>query len=117
MATSQLVEELLIECVTLLTTARRHEDVASNKLMNNFAVSSDAAKSNVDVAFKLNGHLSGVRNTKRNLIEINKSFISYFGSFTVNFIVPTVGCAAKFKLGLVAFKSNSPLDLVFTQIT
>lgn len=56
-ATGQLVEKLLIERVGLLTTACRHENVPSNKLMNNFAVGSHAAKSNIDVAFKLYGHL------------------------------------------------------------
>lgn len=58
MAAGQLVEKLLIKRVALCTTASRHENVASNKLMNNFAVGSHAAKSNVDVAFKLYGHLS-----------------------------------------------------------
>lgn len=57
MATGQLVEKLLIERVALLTTARRHENVASNEFVNDFAVGGHATKSNVDVAFKLYGHL------------------------------------------------------------
>lgn len=57
MAAGQLVEKLLIEHVALFMTACRHENVASNKLMNDFAVGSHAAKSNVDVAFKLYGNL------------------------------------------------------------
>ena len=57
MATGQLVEKLLVERVALCTTASRHENVASDELMNNFAIGSDTAKSNVDVAFKLYGHL------------------------------------------------------------
>lgn len=57
MAAGQLVEKLLIERVALCTTACRHENVASDKLMDDFAVGSHAAKSNVDVAFKLYGHL------------------------------------------------------------
>lgn len=57
MATGQLVEKLLVERVALLATARRHEDVASDELVDNFAVGGHAAKSNVDVAFKLYGHL------------------------------------------------------------
>lgn len=56
-ASGQLVEKLLIERVALLTTARGHENVASNELVNNFAVGGHTAKSNVDVAFKLYGHL------------------------------------------------------------
>lgn len=56
-AAGQLVEKLLIESVALRTTACRHENVSSNKLMNDFAVSSHTGKSNVDVAFKLNSHL------------------------------------------------------------
>lgn len=57
MATGQLVEELLIERVALFTAACRHENVASDKLMNNFAVSCHTAEGNVHVPFKLNGHL------------------------------------------------------------
>lgn len=57
MTASELVEKLLIERVALLTTACRHENVASNELVNNFAVGGHAAKSNVDVSFKLYGHL------------------------------------------------------------
>ncbi len=57
MATGQLVEKLLIERVALLTTACRHENVASDELVNDFAVGGHAAKSNVDVSFKLYGHL------------------------------------------------------------
>lgn len=57
MAPSQLVEKLLIERVALLTTACRHENVASDELVNDFAVGGYAAESDVDVAFKLYGHL------------------------------------------------------------
>lgn len=59
-ATGQLVEELLIERLALLTTACRHENVASDELVNDFAVGCHAAKGNVDIPFKLNGHLSYV---------------------------------------------------------
>lgn len=59
-AAGQLVEKLLIERVALRTAACRHEDVASDKLVNDFAVGGHAAKSDVDVAFKLYGHLSYV---------------------------------------------------------
>lgn len=65
MATGQLVEELLIECVALLTTPRRHEYVTSNELMNNFAVSSHTAEGNVHVPFKLNGHLEDQKHRRR----------------------------------------------------
>lgn len=61
MAPGQLVEKLLVEFVAFLATARGHEDVASDEFMNNFAVGSHTAKRNVDVAFKLDGHLSRVR--------------------------------------------------------
>ena len=57
MATGQLVEELLIECVTLLAVARRHEDVASDKFVNNFTVGGHTAEGDIHVAIKLNGHL------------------------------------------------------------
>ena len=57
MATGQLVEELLIECVTLLAVARRHEDVASDKFVNNFTVCGHTAEGDIHVAIKLNGHL------------------------------------------------------------
>lgn len=56
-AAGQLVEKLLIQRAALLTTARRHENVASNELVNDFAVGGDTAKSDVDVAFKLYGQL------------------------------------------------------------
>lgn len=57
MAPSQLMEELLIERVALLTAARRHENVASDELVNNFTVSRYAAEGDVHVPFKLDGHL------------------------------------------------------------
>ena len=57
MASGQLVEQLLIERVALLTTACWHENVASNELMNDFAVSGHTTKGNVDVAVELYGHL------------------------------------------------------------
>lgn len=70
MAAGQLVEEFLVERVALLTTARRHENVASNKLVNDFAVSGYAAEGNVDIALKLNGHLEGSE-THRQREEVN----------------------------------------------
>lgn len=57
MSAGQLVEKLLVESVGLRTTACWHENVASDELVNDFAVSSHTAKSDVDVAFKLYGHL------------------------------------------------------------
>lgn len=63
MAACQLVEELLVERLTLFTTACWHKNVASNKLMNDFAVSSHTAESNVDIALKLNGHLGSQKHT------------------------------------------------------
>lgn len=51
------MEKLLVERVTLFTTARRHENIASDELVDNFAVGGHTAKSNIDFAFKLDGHL------------------------------------------------------------
>lgn len=51
------MEELLVERVALFTTACRHENIASNELVDNFAVGGHTAKSNIDFAFKLDGHL------------------------------------------------------------
>lgn len=63
----ELVEELLVERVTLFATARRHEDIAADELMDNLAVSRHAAKGYVDVPIKLNGHLSGGMHTHDNI--------------------------------------------------
>lgn len=57
MATGQLMEKLLVESVTFFSTACGHENITSDELVNNLAVSGHTAKSNVDVAFKLDGHL------------------------------------------------------------
>lgn len=57
MASGQLMEELLIERVALLTAARRHENIASNELVNNFTVSRHATEGDVHIPFKLDGHL------------------------------------------------------------
>lgn len=57
MATGQLMKKLLVERVAFFSTACGHENVTSNELMNNFTVGGHAAKSNVDVALKLYGHL------------------------------------------------------------
>lgn len=56
-AAGQLVEKLLVERVTFFTTACWHEDVAADEFVHNFAVGGHAGKSNVHVAFKLDGHL------------------------------------------------------------
>lgn len=56
-ATGQLVEKLLVKRVALFTAARQHEYVSSDELVDNFTVGGHAAKSNIDVAFKLYGHL------------------------------------------------------------
>lgn len=56
-ATSQLMEKLLVERVAFFSTACGHENVTSDELMNNLAVGGYTAKSNVDVALKLYGHL------------------------------------------------------------
>lgn len=93
MASGQLMEELLIERVTLLTAARRHENVASNELMNDFTVSRYAAEGDVHVPFKLDGHLDkkaaeenismrnrlGVDSKKK--IKKNKSHLNTTGGF------------------------------------
>lgn len=75
-ASGQFVEKLLVECVALCTTARQHENVTSNELMNNFAVGGDTAESNIDVAFKLYGHLEESKtHTHKNSIDINAEFL------------------------------------------
>lgn len=56
-ATGQLMEKLLIERVAFFSNACGHENVTSDELMNNLAVGGHAAKGNVDVALKLDGHL------------------------------------------------------------
>lgn len=72
MASGQFVEKFLIERVALGTTARRHEDVASNELVNNLAVGGDAAKGDIDVAFKLYGNLG---ESKTHSINMNGEFL------------------------------------------
>lgn len=57
MATSQLMEKLLVERVALFTTACQHENIASDELVDNLAVGGHTAKSNIDFAFELDGHL------------------------------------------------------------
>lgn len=57
MSPSEFVEKLLIQCVTLLSCTRRHEDVAPNVLMHYLTVCIHTAEGYVDVAVKLNGHL------------------------------------------------------------
>lgn len=57
MATGQLLKKLLVQRVAFFSTACRHENVASDELMNNFTVGGHTAKSNVDVTLKLYGHL------------------------------------------------------------
>lgn len=57
MASSEFVEELLIQGITLVTAAGRHEDVSTNILVDDLAVSVHTAKSDVYVSVKLNGHL------------------------------------------------------------
>lgn len=71
-ASGQFVEKFLIERVALGTTARRHEDVASNELVNNLAVGGDAAKSDIDVAFKLYGNLG---ESKAHSVNMNGEFL------------------------------------------
>lgn len=56
-ATGQFMEKLLVERVAFFSTACGHENVTSDELMNNLTVSGHTAKSNVDVALKLYGHL------------------------------------------------------------
>lgn len=63
MATGQLMEKLLVERVAFLSTACGHENVTSDELMNNLTVGGHTAKSNVDVAFKLYGHLGIEKHT------------------------------------------------------
>lgn len=70
MPPGQLMEELLIDCVALLAAACRHENVASDKLMNNFTVCSHTAEGDVHVPFKLYGHL---KSNKTN-IRLGSSF-------------------------------------------
>ncbi|PWS20856.1 hypothetical protein DKP78_26615, partial [Enterococcus faecium] len=60
MASSEFVEELLIQRVALVTTAGRHEDVSADILVDDLAVCVHTAKSNVYVSIKLNGHLFNV---------------------------------------------------------
>lgn len=58
-ASRQLVEELLVERVAFFPTARGHEDVTADELVNNFTVGGHAAESNIDVSLELDGHLRG----------------------------------------------------------
>lgn len=51
------MEKLLVERVAFFSTARGHENVTSDELMNNFTVGGHTAKSNIDVALELYGHL------------------------------------------------------------
>lgn len=75
-ATGQLVEQLLIERFALLPTACRHENVASDKLMNDFAISGHTAEGNVHIPFKLNGHLEEMKmNTKEMQSYLEKVLI------------------------------------------
>lgn len=57
MASGEFVKQLLIESLTWLSVAGRHEDVASDVLVHNLAVSSHAAESNVYIAVELNSNL------------------------------------------------------------
>lgn len=57
MASGEFVEKLLIQCVTLFSCARRHEDVAPNVLVHYLTVCIHTTEGYVDVAVKLDGHL------------------------------------------------------------
>lgn len=57
MTTSQLVKELLVQHLCLLSGACGHKDVAPNVLVHNLAGSSHTAEGNVHIAIELNGHL------------------------------------------------------------
>lgn len=57
MTTGQLMEKLLVERVAFFSTARGHENVTTDKLVNNLTVGGHTAESNVDVALKLYRHL------------------------------------------------------------
>lgn len=57
MASSEFVEELHVQGVTLVTASSGHEDVSADVLVDNLAVGVHTAKSDVYVSIKLNGHL------------------------------------------------------------
>lgn len=57
MATGQLMEKLLVKRVAFFSAACGHENVTTDELMNNLTVGGHTAKSDVDVALKLYGHL------------------------------------------------------------
>lgn len=86
MAAGQLVEKLLVERVAFFTTACWHEDVAANEFVHNFAVGGHAGKSDVNVAFKLNGHL-GESHTQKDMTvllyyNLNWCLVSLFSRST-----------------------------------
>lgn len=57
MAAGEFVEELLVQCVTLLSGASGHEDVSSNVLMHNLTVCIHAGECYVNVSVEFNRHL------------------------------------------------------------
>lgn len=83
MASSEFVEELLIQCVALVTAAGWHEDVSANILVDDLAVSVHTAKSDVYVSIKLNGHLS----TEKADSEYQTSMASDINKYSTLFYV------------------------------
>ena len=59
LAAGQLVEQVLIECFILVLGAGGQENVASNVLMHDFAICTQAGECNGDVLVKLDSHLEG----------------------------------------------------------
>lgn len=57
MASSEFVKQLLIESATWLPVACRHEDVASDVLVHNLAVSGHTAEGNVYISVEFNSNL------------------------------------------------------------
>lgn len=57
MASGEFVKEFLIESVTELSAAGRHEDVAPDVLVHNLAVSSHTGEGNVYITVELNTNL------------------------------------------------------------
>lgn len=57
MAAGEFVEELLVQCVALLSRASRQEDVSSDVLVHNLTVCVHAAECYVNVSVEFNCNL------------------------------------------------------------
>lgn len=74
MAACQFVKQLLVQDVALLPTARRHEDVSTDVLVDDLTVCCHAAEGDVHIAIELNC----------NLEQIREEFILSRGDFYIN---------------------------------